>query len=66
MMASMKASHVSGPPTGAANPRVVTDDPLISNDRSTVPASLAQKMKVNPTMTESIHTSGRLTRATGP
>jgi hypothetical protein len=62
----MKATHVRGPPVGAANPSVVTDEPLISKERSSVPASIPQKSRVNPTMTVSIHTSGRLTSATGP
>ena len=37
---------------------MVTDDPLISNERCQVPASVPQKMNVNPMITVSIHTSG--------
>ena len=66
MMASTKVIQVRRLPSGAANPSVVTEDPLMSNEWVRVPESTPQKMKVKPTMTDSIHTRGRLTRATGP
>ncbi len=66
MMASTNVIHVRTLPWGAANPSVVTDDPLMSNEWVSAPESTPQKMNVNPTITDSIHTIGRLTRATGP
>ncbi len=64
-MASTKQTAKRRLPTGEANPSVVTEDPLISNERWTVPESIPQKMNENPTMTESIQTRGRLTSAMG-
>ena len=64
-MASMKVTQVRPPPVGAANPRVVTDEPLISNERVHVPEPNPQKMREKAKMIEIIHTRGRLTRATG-
>ena len=46
-------------PDGAENPSVVTDEPLTSNERCDVPASVPQKSRVNPMMTVSIQTRGR-------
>ena len=66
MMASMKDVQLWTPPCGAANPSVVTDEPLISKECSSVPASMPQNRSVKPMITVSIHTRGRLTSATGP
>src|SRR5664280_3826760 len=65
MIASTKVIHVRALPVGAEKPSVVTDEPLISNECCHVPESVPQKMRPNPMMTDSIHTSGRLTSATG-
>ena len=65
MMASTKLIQVRRLPEGAENPSVVTDEPLTSNDFCHVPAPVPQKMRVKPMMTVSIHTRGRVTRATG-
>ena len=64
-MASTKVTQTWPPPWGAANPKVVSEEPLTSKERSMVPALMPQKMKVKPTVTVNIHTSGRLTSETG-
>ena len=66
MMASMKDVQLWTPPDGAANPSVVTEEPLISKERSRVSASIPQNSREKPTITVSIQTRGRLIRATGP
>ena len=66
MVASTKVSQIRAVPSGSAKPRVNRDDPLISNERCAVSwLEMPQKMKEKPKVTESIHTRGRLTRATG-
>ena len=65
MVASTKVSQMRAVPSGSAKPRVNRDDPLISKDRWAVSWLMDQKMKEKPKVTVSIHTRGRLTRATG-
>ncbi len=65
MVASMNASQIRAVPLGSANPSVVSDEPLISKDRCQVIDPVPQKMNVKATTMDSIHTSGRLTSATG-
>ena len=65
MMASMKLNQMRAEPSGLENPRVVREEPLNSKEWATVPEPMPQKMKVKATVTDSIHTRGRLTKATG-
>ena len=65
IVASMNASQIRVVVSGSANPSVVSDEPLISKARWTVSDPVPQKMKVKATTISSIHTSGRLTSATG-
>ncbi len=64
-MASTKVSQIRAVPSGSAKPSVNSEDPLISKARWTVSWLIAQKRKENPKVTDSIHTSGRLTSETG-
>ena len=61
----MNASQIRVVVSGSANPSVVSDEPLISKARWTVSDPVPQKMKLKATTISSIHTSGRLTSATG-
>ena len=65
MVASMKASQMRLVPSGLENPRVVSEEPLISNAFCQVRLAVPQNTKVKATTIRSIHTSGRLTRETG-
>ena len=65
MVASTKVSQMRTVPSGSAKPRVNRDEPLISKARWAESWLIDQKMKEKPKVTESIHTSGRLTSATG-
>ena len=52
-------------PSGLENPRVVSEEPLISKAFWTVRLPVPQNTKVKATTMRSIHISGRLTRETG-
>ena len=65
MVASTKVSQIRAVPSGSANPRVNSDDPLISKERWALSWLMAQKTNEKPKVTESIQTRGRLTSATG-
>ena len=65
IVASTKVSQMRAPPSGSAKPSVNSDDPLTSKEWVTEPVLIPQKMIEKPTVTVSIHTNGRLTRAIG-
>ena len=65
MVASTKAIQIRPAPFGSANPKVVSEETLISNARDQERSYVPQYTQVNASIMKIIQTSGRLTRATG-
>ncbi len=65
IVASTKASQMRAVESGSEKPRVVSDDPLISNAFVRARPPVPQKMRVNAITIRIIQTSGRLTERDG-
>ena len=65
MVASMKASQIRLVVSGSLNPRVVRDEPLISNAFCQIRLPVPQKISVKATTMRIIQASGKVTNATG-
>ena len=65
MVASTKVSQTRPVPSGRANPRVNSDEPLTTQASLRLPTSRPQKMNANPTAMSMHQANGSDTRAAG-